>query len=734
MHSTRAADVHEALDSMSISDVDEIRSPSTGRITHGFDAEDRDLEAYSGMQGSPAFSRRLSQGFSSPTATRSPGQMSLPRTPSQQPSLTFSQPTPGSITPDAGLWVVPPGFHSHHQRRRQVRSSLFMPSQEESAQFELEFNLRDNARQMSDVGYGDSNDAPKSKVPPISVPEHSTDVNGGWEEHDSQDEDGPATVQTTKAPSRKRYTQKRTTRLHKSELLSRFFRICYFTISDPLSRLILIAYRSFNCIVVVAPSEKAEAVAAKAAAAKVSTRSRKAATTVPKAAKASKAAKAKAEEPTSETVDTTVDTSTDTPAAEPAPTIIDTTIPSTTKKKKEQKQEQEQPFGWANSNKPMVKSDRRIPGVGQGRAGTRKPSKFGAPASEGNFVAYNLQRGTGGKRGGFRGKSRFGGSKFGGYGGSAAGGPGTGRTLFDGDSWRSEYDKDFDDNTLIMSLAGGDLEVEDEDDDMPWYGNVNDITDPYVVTISPRYLKTRIGEEHDPEEYVKELELQNRREGDGDLETDISQDFRVNLEYILRKVWGYPSFRDGQLDSIKRTLRHESSLLVLPTGSCSRSYMHLYIFHFLVSVLTVLFHFSLVPIGSGKSLSYQLPAYILSKLGIPTLTLVISPMISLMYDQVKCLPPGLIGACWTSVEQTVCCNIFFLRSIRAFMYEMDRRLTTTLPFHLYFIDDAVQGLYGEADVEHNQNPVHLARKAAEPVVFESCSDQEDPAHPFCVCG
>ncbi|KAK3846384.1 MAG: P-loop containing nucleoside triphosphate hydrolase protein, partial [Linnemannia gamsii] len=99
------------------------------------------------------------------------------------------------------------------------------------------------------------------------------------------------------------------------------------------------------------------------------------------------------------------------------------------------------------------------------------------------------------------------------------------------------------------------------------------------------------------------------------------QGFRVNLEYILRKIWGYPSFRDGQLDSIKRTLRHESSLLVLPTGS-------------------------------GKSLSYQLPAYILSKLGIPTLTLVISPMISLMYDQVKCLPPGLIGACWTSVEQT----------------------------------------------------------------------------------
>lgn len=98
-----------------------------------------------------------------------------------------------------------------------------MPSQEESAQFELEFNLRDNERQMSSVGYGDSSDAPKAKVPAVSVPEHATDDNGGWEEQDSQGEDGPAVVQTTTASSRKRYTQKRSTRLHKSELLLRCF-------------------------------------------------------------------------------------------------------------------------------------------------------------------------------------------------------------------------------------------------------------------------------------------------------------------------------------------------------------------------------------------------------------------------------------------------------------------------------------------------------------------------------
>lgn len=324
----------------------------------------------------------------------------------------------------------------------------------------------------------------------------------------------------------------------------------------------------------MAPSEKAETEAAKATTAKASTRTRKAATAASKSTRVSKASKTNAQQPVDAAAETT---STNTHAAESSASKPDAPTRSTMEKGEEQ--EQEQPFGWANSNKPMVKSDRRIPGVGQGRAGARKsmPSKFGAPASDGNFVAYNLQRGPGGRRGGFRGKSRFGGSKFGGYGGAAAGGPGTGRTLFDVDSWRSEYDKDFDDNMLIMSLAGGDLEADDEDEDMPWYGNVNDITDPYVVTISPRYLKARVGEEHDPEEYVKEMELQNHRESDGDLDADYTQGFRVNLEYILKKVWGYPSFRDGQLDSIKRTLRHESSLLVLPTGSYSHYCLHFFL-------------------------------------------------------------------------------------------------------------------------------------------------------------
>ena len=58
--------------------------------------------------------------------------------------------------------------------------------------------------------------------------------------------------------------------------------------------------------------------------------------------------------------------------------------------------------------------------------------------------------------------------------------------------------------------------------------------------------------------------------------------------------------------------------------------------------------------GSGKSLCYQLPAYLYSQSRSPCITLqsrspcitlVISPLVSLMEDQVRHFPPGLKGAC-----------------------------------------------------------------------------------------
>jgi len=94
-----------------------------------------------------------------------------------------------------------------------------------------------------------------------------------------------------------------------------------------------------------------------------------------------------------------------------------------------------------------------------------------------------------------------------------------------------------------------------------------------------------------------------------------SQDSELDedgLEETLQEIFGYDSFRDGQLWTIKRVLKGESTLLVQSTGS-------------------------------GKSLCYQLPALLL-----PGITLVVSPLVSLMEDQLKSLPVSIPGACLTS--------------------------------------------------------------------------------------
>ncbi|MCB0180946.1 MAG: RecQ family ATP-dependent DNA helicase [Anaerolineae bacterium] len=69
----------------------------------------------------------------------------------------------------------------------------------------------------------------------------------------------------------------------------------------------------------------------------------------------------------------------------------------------------------------------------------------------------------------------------------------------------------------------------------------------------------------------------------------------------LTKYFGFESFRPGQEETIQRLLNGQHTLLVMPTGS-------------------------------GKSLAYQLPALLQ-----PHLTLVISPLIALMQDQVDSL-------------------------------------------------------------------------------------------------
>src|ERR1700752_3701885 len=89
----------------------------------------------------------------------------------------------------------------------------------------------------------------------------------------------------------------------------------------------------------------------------------------------------------------------------------------------------------------------------------------------------------------------------------------------------------------------------------------------------------------------------------------------MDLSTVLRERFGFDAFRPAQKEVIDRVMAGENALAVMPTGS-------------------------------GKSLCYQLPA-----LALPGLTLVISPLIALMKDQVDQL--NRLGLPATLINSTV---------------------------------------------------------------------------------
>jgi ATP-dependent DNA helicase RecQ len=82
----------------------------------------------------------------------------------------------------------------------------------------------------------------------------------------------------------------------------------------------------------------------------------------------------------------------------------------------------------------------------------------------------------------------------------------------------------------------------------------------------------------------------------------------LSLPEILEKFWGYRSFRPLQQEAMEAVLSGRDSLLVLPTGG-------------------------------GKSLCFQAPA-----IASDGLAIVVSPLISLMRDQVETLVGNGVAA------------------------------------------------------------------------------------------
>jgi ATP-dependent DNA helicase RecQ len=137
---------------------------------------------------------------------------------------------------------------------------------------------------------------------------------------------------------------------------------------------------------------------------------------------------------------------------------------------------------------------------------------------------------------------------------------------------------------------------------------------------------------------------------------------------LLAQVFGHPEFRPGQAEAVEAVLGGRDSIVLLATGS-------------------------------GKSLCYQVPAIVASRAGRGT-TIVISPLIALMHDQVGSLvargvPAAALHSGQDDAEQKQVV-VAFLRGELALLYVSPeraaqagfRRMLARTPIALLAIDEA----------------------------------------------
>ena len=103
---------------------------------------------------------------------------------------------------------------------------------------------------------------------------------------------------------------------------------------------------------------------------------------------------------------------------------------------------------------------------------------------------------------------------------------------------------------------------------------------------------------------------------------------------VLKKVFGYDGFRPGQAEIVDAALAGRDVLAVMPTGA-------------------------------GKSVCYQVPALLL-----PGVTLVVSPLISLMQDQVRALVAAGVAAAYLNSSLTANQQALMLRRAREGRYKI----------------------------------------------------------------